>query len=66
MYNRLTRTRICVVLTSPTYLGVWNYLNNYFDMYTRPTLSHIHAVLASPTYFWVRIIKIIILPCINA
>ena len=35
-------------------------------MYTRFTRSHIHADLASSTYFWLRIIKIIILPCISA
>ena len=66
MYKRLTRSRIRVVLTSPTYLGVRNYLNNEFAIYTRLTCSHIHADLASPNYFWLRIIKIIILPCINA
>ena len=50
----------------PRLLGVRNYLNNYFSMYMRLTLSRINADLASHTYFWLRIIKIIILPCINA
>ena len=66
MYKRLTRSRIRVVVTSPAYLGVRNYLNKYFRMYTRLTRSHIHMDLAFPNYFWLRIIKIIILPCINA
>ena len=65
MYKRLMPFRIRVVLTSPTYVGVRNYLNNYFAMYTRLTRSHIHMDLASPTYFWLRMIKVIILPCIN-
>ena len=54
--------RTCI----PRLLGVSNYLNNYFAIYTRLTRLHIQADLASPTYFWLRIIKIIILPCINA
>ena len=56
MYKRLTRFRIRVVLTSPAYLVVRDYLNNYFVMYTRLTRSHIQADLASPTFLGVGII----------
>ena len=48
MYKRVTRSLIRVELASPAYLGVSNYLNNYFAMYTRLMLSRIRVELASP------------------
>ena len=56
----------CRVTRIHRLLEVRNYLNIYFSMYTRLTRSHIYADLASPTYIWLRIMKIIILVCINA
>ena len=48
MYKRVRRSRIRMVLASPAYLGVRNYLNNYFAMYTRLTFFAISVELASP------------------
>ena len=46
MYKSPTRSRIRVELASPAYLGVKNYLNNYFA-YKRLTRSRIGVKLAS-------------------
>ena len=48
MYKRLTWSRISVELASRAYLGVRNYLKNYFAIYTHLTRSRIPVELASP------------------
>ena len=54
MYKPLSRSRIRLVLTSPAYLGVRNYLNNYYAMYTHLTRSLRHADLAYPYLLLVK------------
>ena len=59
MYKRLTLSRIHAELASPAYLGVMNYLNNYFSIYKSLTRSRIRVELASLAYLWLKIIQII-------
>ena len=56
MYTRLTRSGLRVELASPAYLGVTNYLNNYFAMNARVTRSRLHVDLAFPAYLVIVII----------
>ena len=49
----------------PRLLGVGNYLNNYFPLYLRLRRSIIREELVSLALLRIKIIKIIILLCIN-